>query len=313
MKQKPLISVLVPIHNSADYLLNCVESILRQSYKNIEIILMDDNSSDQSSQICKSLKNRDSRIVTYRVDGSGVALARQQLLDKARGEFVIFVDSDDWIDPEMIEFLYKNLVKYNVDIVSSKVSVPNNNECSEADSLMLCKENAIESFLNHEIPNSLCVKLVKMELYRQTTFPKDILFGEDMYMTWQLLNITDKIVLINKSFYHYSNNPLSITHQKFSIDTFSLIKACRLIRLDCQMTFPELLEEALSNEINNAIFLLYYAAKSGYPKDEHIAFLINIIVSNRQILNMICKNNIKKLLFVFVVSRSYNLCKSLLS
>lgn len=313
MHQKPLISVLVPIHNSADYLLNCVESILRQSYTNIEIILMDDNSSDYSPQICKSLKDRDNRIVTYSVDGSGVSLARQQLLNKARGEFAIFVDSDDWIDPEMIESLYENLIKHNVDIVSSIISAPNNNECSQTDSLMLCKENAIKSFLNYKIPNSLCVKLVRLELYSKAVFPKDILFGEDMYMTWLLLNITDKILLINKSFYHYSNNPRSIIHQKFSIDTFSLIKASQLIRFDCQNKYPVLLKDALINEINYAILLLYYAAKSGYPKDEHIGSLIDIIVSNRQVTRKLCRGNLKKELFVIVVSTSYNLCKSLLS
>ena len=111
-----LISVIVPVYNVKEYLVECVDSIIRQSYKNLEIILIDDGSTDGSSELCDVLGKKDQRIVVVHKINGGLSDARNAGMKIAKGMFWTFVDSDDTIEKDMIEILYQNAKKYNADI-----------------------------------------------------------------------------------------------------------------------------------------------------------------------------------------------------
>ena len=111
-----LISVIVPIYNVEKYLDRCVDSIINQTYKNLEIILVDDGSPDNCLAICDSWAEKDRRIKVIHKENGGVSSARNSALDIASGDYIGFVDSDDWIEPDMYEILIKNAKKYDADI-----------------------------------------------------------------------------------------------------------------------------------------------------------------------------------------------------
>ena len=116
MTQLPCISLIVPIYNVELYLSQCVESILIQTYTNLEVILVDDGSTDNCGKICDDYRNIDSRIIVIHKQNGGLSDARNTGIEIATGNYLCFIDSDDWIEPDMIEFLYNNLVNYDADL-----------------------------------------------------------------------------------------------------------------------------------------------------------------------------------------------------
>ena len=112
----PKISIIVPVYNCEKYISNCINSVLEQSFKDFELILVDDGSSDRSFEICESFAKKDSRVRAIHQPNSGVSRARNIGLDEAKGEYIGFVDGDDCVDKEMYERLYKNLADNNADI-----------------------------------------------------------------------------------------------------------------------------------------------------------------------------------------------------
>lgn len=113
---EPLISVIVPVYNAEKYIEKCVASIRAQTYRNLEIILVDDGSCDRSGELCEAFALEDSRIVVIRKENGGVASARNAGLDAMHGDYVGFVDADDWIDPEMYEVLLQRMIAENAQI-----------------------------------------------------------------------------------------------------------------------------------------------------------------------------------------------------
>ena len=113
---EPLISVIVPVYNAEKYIEKCVASIRAQTYRNLEIILVDDGSCDRSGELCEAFALEDSRIVVIRKENGGVASARNAGLDAMHGDYVGFVDADDWIDPEIYEVLLQRMIAENAQI-----------------------------------------------------------------------------------------------------------------------------------------------------------------------------------------------------
>ena len=116
MNKQPLISVIIPVYNLENYIEKCLDSVLSQTYKNLEILVVDDGSTDSSPSICDKYSQSDSRIQVFHIDNGGAAHARNTALEKMTGEFVTFVDGDDYIDSTYIEKLYNNITDKNADI-----------------------------------------------------------------------------------------------------------------------------------------------------------------------------------------------------
>lgn len=215
---KELISVIVPVYNVEKYLERCLRSICSQTYKNIEIILINDGSTDHSLEICKQFQQQDERIKVFSCINSGPAFARNVGLNKSNGKYITFVDSDDYINPETIETLYDWLKKYNGDVSVSYVLETYEMKTYEKLGIgIVNKTNFMRYLLSDEIKSYLMNKLYKKELWNNIRFPNGEKV-EDLAVLYKVFENADKIVNVNKKLYHYTlDNPNSETRGKRTV------------------------------------------------------------------------------------------------
>ncbi len=224
---KPRISIIVAIYNAEKYLHQCLDSIAQQTFPFWECILVDDGSTDSSSQICDNYAIQDSRFKVIHKKNEGVAIARKIGIENATGEYSIHTDSDDWIEPTMLESLYKATQVTDVDIIITDYFVNKsdlNQKISKQEPSSLSPKQVLLDLLNNKLFGSLCNKLIRTNLYRKLNikFFSDINHSEDLLTCIQLLqNSNLKISYLPKAFYHYRVNDSSITHH-FTRDTYKM-------------------------------------------------------------------------------------------
>ena len=207
-EEKPLISVIVPVYNILEYLPRCVESLCRQTYPNLEILLVDDGSTDGTGQLCDKLGEKDTRIRVFHKENGGSSSARNLGIAKARGKYLGFVDSDDYVDSRMYELLEAAIEKYQVkaaqvgrdeidqeghrlpDICES----PEKPECIPA-------EDFLRELLMHRGDCSFCTKLIAREAFEKELFPEGIL-NEDFHLLLRILEDVSPIVSLPNQCYH---------------------------------------------------------------------------------------------------------------
>ena len=215
---KELISIIVPVYNVEKYLEKCVKSIIQQTYENIEIILVDDGSKDNSGKICDELEQKDNRIKVIHKENGGLSDARNAGLKIATGKYIGFVDSDDYIQEDMFETLYKLNKENNSDIsIVSYYEIYNEKVISVRDSKkleILNKIDAIKELLiDTKIQSYAWNKLFKRELFNNIEFPTNKNF-EDIATTLLLFERANKIVLLEDPKYYYSRRDDSIVGVK---------------------------------------------------------------------------------------------------
>lgn len=217
-----LISIIVPIYNVKDYLDRCIESIINQTYNKLEIILVNDGSTDGCKEICEKYKKNDDRIIIINKLNGGLSSARNAALDIMKGKYICFIDSDDWVDSEYVETLYKNITKYNTKICSYGKEKINNN--------IISKDRALYLYLKY---NKYYNEAVWHHIFDASLFEKKrFLEGkihEDTYISYQLLEMVDKISYITYSGYHVIKRNDSITRSKFGDKNYDSVDACRQI------------------------------------------------------------------------------------
>ena len=220
-----LVSIIVPIYNTEKYLKTCLDSILAQTYKNIEIILIDDGSSDSSPSICDEYKASDNRIVVLHKQNQGLINARKDGFRLAHGKYLAFVDSDDWIEAEMIESLYSLAMENDADVVISGVNdatpagisfrrngiaegVYREDSLQEIKAKLFCKE---EYFSLGVLPY-LWNKLWKKDLLEESILNADerIRVGEDVAIGFPAILNATCMVVTDKAFYYYRQNNASM-------------------------------------------------------------------------------------------------------
>lgn len=213
------ISVIVPVYNVEDYLLRCLESISSQTFTNWQCVLVDDGSTDQSGIICDEYVKKDSRFTVFHRTNHGLSQSRYYGFLHSDSEYVVFVDSDDWLDDTYLESMYdcvRNCPQV-VDIVMCDYWMDNSNSrlyINNAPSS--CKSKTIiTETLNRRIHAGLWSKMIRRSLLSDN----DVSFSrydyyEDMYMFLSLLQYAEYIVYKPKATYHYYNNPQSLTHDK---------------------------------------------------------------------------------------------------
>lgn len=220
-----LISIVVPIYNSQEYLSECIESIRNQSYQNIEIVLIDDGSTDSSPQICDSAKEKDSRIVVVHQKNSGSVATRLAGCRFATGDYITFVDSDDFIGPNRIKAFADTMVLYpNVDCVCAEISFfPDTKKKSTSlfpygyyneQDVHDIVANSISRppFFSFGLSPSLVTKCIKSEFLKGSFVPNDITLGDDLAQLSTALVKVKSLSIINNDEYFYRCNPNSITH-----------------------------------------------------------------------------------------------------
>ncbi len=213
-----LISVIVPIYNVEQYLNECIESIVNQTYKNLEIILVDDGSPDNCAKICDNWKERDYRIKVIHKKNGGLSDARNAGLDIARGDFISFIDSDDWIDLKMYEILLDVILKENAEICACGIM-----ECLtsgyrkvKVEKINGSNEQIYKMLYNDTIyPVSAWNKLYRKECWSSLRFPIGKIC-EDAFTTYKLIDQASKIVQIDAPLYFYRIRENSIMTSSFS-------------------------------------------------------------------------------------------------
>lgn len=204
-----LISVIVPVYNSAPYLKHCLNSILAQTYHNLEIICIDDGSTDGSLDILREFEEKDSRIQVLSQKNAGVSAARNAGLNRARGSYITFVDSDDGLDADMYEVLLSLAQKHRADISHcgyKKVYLNGATKDIQGTGILLAQtgEEAVASLLNGQyFVGSPCNKLYKAELLSEVQFDSSIKINEDVLFNAQIFQKADRIVFWDVPKYHY--------------------------------------------------------------------------------------------------------------
>ena len=217
----PKISIVVPVYNVEAYVSKCIESIMHQDYENIEIIVVDDGSTDTSSKICEQYARSDNRIRLIHQENQGLSMARNNGIDIAAGEYIGFVDSDDWIKPDMYSTLYNNAAEHDADI-----SIGNfNYVMPSGEHIPFANENTgVKVFegiykVAHNIRttnNFAWNKLYRKSLFDNIRFPKGKTF-EDIFTMYKLIDAANKIVVSAESKYYYVRRDSSITMSPFNI------------------------------------------------------------------------------------------------
>ncbi len=207
-----LISIIIPVYNTEKYLKKCLDSVISQSYTNIEIIIVNDGSTDNSYEICQEYKKKDKRIKVIDKSNGGLSDARNVGIKNSKGKFLGFVDSDDFIEKDMYGILYSEIKKTKANIACcemTKKNVIKNNR--KIEKKILKRNEAIHELLSDKkINNYVCNKLFSRELFTDIKFPLNRKF-EDLATTHLLIDKSDLIVYINYIGYHYIQREGSIT------------------------------------------------------------------------------------------------------
>ena len=223
------ISVIVPVYNVEQYLERCVDSIINQTYTNLEIILVNDGSTDNSGKLCDELAKKDERIRVIHKENGGLSDARNRGIDEAESDLVGFIDSDDYIDSDMYEVLLKNLNDTDANLsMCALYDVYNNTpeaQVTNKETWELSSEQAIKMVMEAKILSVTAVN----KLYRKSLF-SDLKFevgkiAEDAFIMIKLLDKCEKIVATNEKKYYYVHRENSITTQKFSTKFLNVIEA----------------------------------------------------------------------------------------
>ena len=198
-----MISVIVPVYNVEPYLRKCLDSIVGQTYRDLEILVVDDGSTDGSGAICDEYKV-DERVRVFHTKNRGLSAARNKGLDEAKGEWIGFVDSDDWIEPDMYEVLLRKAEETGADVVECGVFVNYHDSIVERrrQDAVLSGREAIQLLLKQKISNAVWNKIWKRKHFDQTHFPEGRNF-EDITMTYQVFLSSEKVCTVTYCGYHY--------------------------------------------------------------------------------------------------------------
>lgn len=227
---KSLVSVIVPIYKVEQYLRQCLDSIVCQSHTNIQVIMVNDGSPDNCESICDEYCEKDCRFELVNKKNGGLASARNAGLEHVRGEFVVCVDSDDWIEPDMIEVLLKNLEDYNADM--SVCSFYENRidgmkkEFFSKKTESLSQENAIKRLITPgKFYGFAWNKMYKTSLVGKQRYDETILKGEDSPFSCEYILKCKKIVVQDIPLYHYRIDSISISRSCFNVGKMTVLNS----------------------------------------------------------------------------------------
>lgn len=279
------ISIVVPIYNVEMYIEKCIDSLINQTYTNIEIILVDDGSTDNSYSICQKYADIDSRIKLIHKENGGLSDARNVGIENATGNFITFVDSDDWLNYNFCEIMMKEINTTKADIVMGNlINVYNNDylfeDCTDYSKKVYTNIEALESF--EDTINVVAVaKLYKIELFNNLRY-KVGKIHEDEFMFHRIFFEAKKIVVLDTNIYAYRQREDSITTSKYSIKRLNALEA-----LEDRMAFYE--EKGLKKlkEKTRAVYMFFLKKNIKEiknseikEKEKHISVLINKLKNN---------------------------------
>lgn len=301
------VTILIPAYNVASFLPKCLDSVLGQTYTDLQVVVMDDGSKDDTLAVANAYAAKDVRIETYHQENQGVAATRNHLLDHVKGDWVLFVDADDWIELDMVEYLVNLAQGHSADFVMCDRVINGTELLREKPKVFeLDQEHAIVDFLHHDyFIGSLCNKIIKSCLLNNERFHSEISYGEDALFCWGVLQNTQKVVVTSKQLYHYRMNEESISHQSFGEKKLTGHQTWTIISEDVKERWPQYTELVLGTFARSDMYLLQQASMGGYPKDDNIKELQRSVRKNYRYLLPRLKNDKKILVMATIIMYWY--------
>lgn len=278
----PLVSIIIPIYNVENYLEQCIISVVHQTYKNLEIILVNDGSPDNSFEICKQWKRKDSRIKLINKDNGGLSDARNCGLRVASGELVLFVDSDDWISINMVENMVNKMIQNDVDLVVCDFirAFPDGFMEKNNKQDFPPKVVSVEEFLKLVLEDKVLTNHAWRRLYKKKYIPKDVFPKnrnfEDIFSTPKFVENMSKVLIVNDAYYFYRVNDSSIVNNlnyKNVKDHFDAILMSNSIVMNSYSSLASDVQRALPSQLK----VILRDAKKVIPQDNEIKNLIQDI------------------------------------
>lgn len=311
MKKKPLISIIVPIYNVDKYLKKCIDSLLNQTYKNLEIILVDDGSTDNSGKICDEYSKRDNRIIVFHQKNSGVSTTRNKGLEISTGEYIGFVDPDDYISPIMYDVLYNILKQSSADISMCDY------ECFDSESINFCeskdfiiydkKQALCELVLDRNITSHLWNKLYKSELFDGIKFPENKIY-EDVGTIYLVIEKANKIIHNKSVLYAYYQRPTSLCNTISENRISNYIEMVNNRYNYLLLKFPELKKVLQCSRIKSSLVFNFVIAKDKNIKLFNSKIIIDDFKENIKIKLIILKYiELKFILALLILKINRNL------
>lgn len=247
--KEPLISVIVPVYKVEKYLNRCVESIAGQTYSNLEIILVDDGSPDYCPAMCDVWAEKDSRIKVVHKKNGGLSDARNAGMEVACGELIGFVDSDDWIAPDMYQRLYEAMKADNSDVSACGVEMvwgdgTLSKMLTKTGSCVLDKEEAMQALIEESwLKQPVWYKLYKTALIRDILFPVGK-YHEDVFWSYRAIGAAERVSVVNHVGYYYWQRSESIMGEEYSLKRLDAIEALEARQNYLENNFPDLATKA---------------------------------------------------------------------
>lgn len=309
------ISIIIPIYNATEFLDKCLGSVINQTYKNIEIICVNDGSKDDSLEILRKYEKKDNRIVIIDKKNAGVSAARNDGIRKSTGEYITFVDADDWLEANTIEILYNTLIEQNVDVVRGNYYLNIDSENYESTGSLAGLENkklltvqedfvdlVMEKLLDARLLCYVWLLLIKREYVMKTTlFREDTLLMEDTIFYNELMDKINSIYFLDVPLYHYYCNPDSCTksNEYYVRNVNNLIISNRHLREEIkkdsfakERSRIDIINTYTTNTIANYLFIMYlYSLKS----EEELIELIEELISKEDFCNVFNSANLNLL------------------
>lgn len=255
--EQPKISVIIPAYNSEAYLEPCVRSVLQQTYQNLEILLIDDGSTDKTWELCQALAAADSRIRPIRKENGGVSAARNAGIDASTGALLSFLDADDMLEEGALESLLKVQLDTHAEIVAARLADGAEAGRRSGEVLIWTGTEALQRSLeDHPLTYSACGKLYTRKIVGQTRFQEDIRVNEDTLFVFQLLCKQPRFAGMDEVVYFYRKNLQSASRAAFSEKFFDILKVSERKVQIIDSDFPQLQSAARNMRLKSEMSLL---------------------------------------------------------
>ncbi|OKL36559.1 glycosyltransferase family 2 protein [Domibacillus mangrovi] len=317
MLQPAKVSVVVPIYKVEKYIHRCVDSILNQTYTNIEIILVDDGSPDNCGRIADQYKERDSRVTVIHQTNGGLSDARNQGMTYVTGEFTMFVDSDDWLEKNMIENMVNSSFKYKADVVQTafyyayddKSFLDNRYYSQRNDPVTLDNKRLMyELVVNDKVKNFAWGKLYKTKLIKDIPFEKGVLF-EDVFWAYKVMHQVNSFLIVHQPMYNYYQRSDSIV-ANYTPRNLDMIRGLKERHVFIEELYKELTDESYKVILKMSL-IHYNLLLMNRRKDKgglHRKEIQSYIQSNYSRLKKAVKNDqqLKRQLHLFTMHPYFN-------
>ena len=260
VKEDILVSVIVPVYNVEEYLQRCVDSILAQTHQNLDVILVDDGAKDSSGTICDGYARRDARVRVIHKENGGLSSARNAGIDIARGQWLEFVDSDDWLEPDAVASMLELALGERVELVvggrwdvSAKTGKKKQGLCPPRQEVLSGEELVSRIFRWDNCDSSACDKLFHRRLFREIRFPLGVVC-EDVPIMYKIVLDAGRVALLNKPIYNYFHRSGSITYTGISEKTFHFSRHTEVILSWIRQNCPTLETEATYLRVRSLVY-----------------------------------------------------------